>query len=71
MAGYTLAQAQANFDAAQIAYNAALSNQSYSIASRTMQRQQLQVLSDEMDKWSNMIDRLSGNARGRARNAVL
>lgn len=68
--GYTLPQAQANFAAAQIAYNTALGSVSYSIASRSLQRQTLSDLKDAMDYWSNMIAILS-NARRRGTRYVV
>jgi len=57
---YTLAQAQAKYTLAAAAYDKAVKAAAYSHGSVSVSRQQLQILSDEMDKWQGIIDEIQG-----------
>lgn len=63
MAGLTLAQAQANLEAANTAYMAALEAESFSIsdgnASRSVSRPDLDRLQKAIDYWEKRVGRLS------------
>lgn len=71
MAGMTLADAQANYDAALAAYQAAVSVQSYSIKDRSKTNHNITALREEMVFWSNQIAALAGGrTRSRTRYVV-
>lgn len=64
MAGITLEQAQAQLDAWLAASLAVASNQSYSIAGRSLTRADAAEISDQVNKWEGMVKRLSSSRRG-------
>jgi len=59
MSGITLAQAQAQLDAWLAASLAVANNQSYSIAGRSLTRANASDISDQVDKWQMMVNKLS------------
>jgi hypothetical protein len=61
--GYTVVQAQAKYDLAAAAYDKAVKASAYSASGAggvAVTRQQLKILSDEMDKWQRIVDEIQG-----------
>ena len=59
MAGITLAQAQANLDAANTALLAAMSVKSYTIAGRSKTNQDINALQAQVEFWSAKVTELT------------
>lgn len=72
MAGYTLAQAQAQLDLWIEADSAVATSQSYSIAGRSLSRTDAAEITRKIEFWNGKVAELTANAagRGRTRNAV-
>lgn len=60
MSGTTLEEATAARTAAYNAYLDALNNQSYSISGRSLSRQNISDLWEQVRHWDRLIDELSG-----------
>jgi len=60
----TLAQAQARLTMVQTAYDAALNGRTVSYQDKSVSYQDLDVLSAEMEKWQNEVNRLTAQAAG-------
>ena len=71
MAGITLAQAQAQLDAWLAASLAVSSNQSYSIAGRSLSRANASEISAMVDKWESKVKQLSASNAGVRRTRYL
>lgn len=70
MPGITLAQAEAMLSAAMTAYQNALSVSSYSIKDRSKSNHDIDALWNQVEKWQNVVNRLSPNRRSRTRYVV-
>lgn len=67
MAGYTLAQAQAQLDLWMAADAAVATSQSYSIAGRSLSRADAAEITSKIQFWNGQVKLLSANAAGRRR----
>lgn len=67
MAGYTLAQAQAQLDLWMAADAAVATSQSYSIAGRSLSRADAGEITNKIQFWNGQVALLSANAAGRRR----
>ena len=70
MAGYTLAQAQAQLDAYIAAETAVLGGQKYEIAGRMLQRADLGLIQKGIELWNQRVQDLSLRASNRTRSIV-
>ncbi len=64
MAGMTQAKAQAAYDAAEAAYLRAVNYQSYSIAGRSISRQRIEDLRNDMEYWDNKLKEFTEDSSG-------
>jgi hypothetical protein len=71
MAGITLAQAQAQLDAWLADSLAVSSNQSYSIAGRSLSRANASEISAMVDKWESKVKQLTASNSGVNRTRYL
>jgi len=71
MAGITLDQAQAQLDAYLAAETAALANKSYTIAGRSLTRQDRAQIQQGIELWSRRVSELSTRATGRGRSSTM
>jgi len=67
----SLDTAQAQLDAYLAAEVAALANKSYTIAGRTLTRQDLGDIQKGIQYWTARVSELSAQARGRGRSATM
>jgi hypothetical protein len=67
MAGYTLAQAQAQLDAWLAASTAVAASQSYSVGDRQLTRADAADIADQIKFWNGEVNRLTRAASGRRR----
>lgn len=71
MAGYTLAQAQAQLDAWLAADMAVSKKQSYRIGERQLTHADAGVITEKIDYWSGKVKELSLRATGRSRSRTI
>lgn len=71
MAGITLAQAQAQLEAWLAASLAVSSNQSYSIAGRSLTRVNASEIRDQINFWQSKVNIITRNNSGRRRTRYL
>lgn len=71
MAGITLEQAEAKLNEYLAAETAALQNQSYSIAGRSLTRANLKEIQDGITYWNQKVQELDRNSSGRGRTVVM
>lgn len=64
MAGITLAQAQAQLDAWLAASTAVAGGQRYTIGSRTLERADVQFITQQIDYWERKVQQLTNNPNG-------
>lgn len=60
----TLTEAQTMLDAAKSAYTDALAGKAVSYNDRAVTRQDIKMLSEEIDKWTRIVDSLTRRAQG-------
>ena len=70
MAGYTLAQAQAQLDAYLAAETAILSGQQYEIAGRMLRRADLATVQKGIELWNQRVQDLTLRQSSRTRSIV-
>ena len=66
----SLADAQTNLTNAQAAYTKALDVQAAGIGDRSITRQRIKDLRDELQYWSRTVDELTAAASGSSRSGV-
>lgn len=71
MAGYTIAQAQAQLDAWLAADLAVAKKQSYRIGERQLTHADADVITEKIDYWSGKVKELSLRATGRSRSRTI
>ena len=67
MSGITLLQAQAQLDSWMAASMAVATNQSYSIAGRSLTRVNASEILNQIKHWNNLVKMLSASNSGRSR----